>query len=381
MRQIGFPFCPAPMKINLDEFEGGVCDGKINHLQEPCMKLLKIVFILLLGLLAACSTGGGTPTATLPVASPTTATTPATAAASPTAAPSPTSLTLPGKVLLVAPPEAGTALAASARAALTDLTTAAKLAFETRPALLPEELKPEFKIVVLLQAPQNLPALLAAAPQTQFVVLGSGELEAKGNLSVIRQREEVRTFMGGYIITLVASDWRSLGLVPDAPAQLQDAFVNGGRYWCGRCVPLYPPVVLFPLVVVQPAATGAAGWQSALSQQKKSLPQAVYLSPAAQSPELVKALFAQKLVMLGTQSPAAEIRPLWAATLRFDPLVALQKLWPGLLAGKGAQSAEAGLSWTDVNDTIFTEGRQRLAQTTLAGVLDGSIGVYSVPDK
>jgi hypothetical protein len=137
-----------------------------------------------------------------------------------------------------------------------------------------------------------------------------------------------------------------LGLMPDAPAQLQDAFINGGRYWCGRCIPLYPPVVSFPLVAVQPAATGAAGWQGAVTQQQKSVLEAIYLSPAAQSPELLKTLFAQKLVLLGTQAPAAEIRSRWVATLRFDPLPALQKLWPGLLAGKGAQTAEAGLSWT-----------------------------------
>jgi len=346
------------------------------------MKLPKIGLIVLLVLLAACSTGGGgTLAPTLPAATLAAATAPPVAAISPTAVPSPTSPPLPGKVLLVAPPEAGADLAESARAALTDLAGAAKLVFETRPSLQPEEMKPEFKIIVLLQAPSNLPALLAAAPQTQFAVLGNSELEAKGNLSVIRQREEVRSFLGGYIITLVAPDWRSLGLVPDAPAQLRDAFINGGRYWCGRCIPIYPPVVSFPLVVAQPAGTGAAGWQSALSPQQKSVLEGVYLSPAAQTPELLKTLFAQKLLLLGTQTPAAEIRSRWVATLRFDPLPTLQKLWPGLLAGKGAQTAEASLLWTDVNDTIFTPGKQRLARSTLAGVLDGLIGVYSVPDK
>jgi len=344
------------------------------------MKLPKIGLLVLLVLLAACSTGGGgTLVPTLPAGTLSTATAPPVAASSPTAVP--TSLPLPGKVLLVAPPEAGTDLAESARAALADLSGAAKLVLETRPSLLPEEVRPEFKIIVLLQNPPNLPALLAAAPQAQFAVLGNIELEAKGNLSVIRQREEVRSFLGGYIITLVAPDWRSLGLVPAAPAQLQDAFINGGRYWCGRCIPLYPPVVSFPLVVAQPDGTGAAGWQSALGSQQKSVLAGIYLSSGAQSPELLKTLFAQKLLLLGTQTPAAEIRSRWVATLRFDPIPALQKLWPGLLAGKGAQTAEASLSWTDVNDALFTPGKQRLAHSTLAGVLDGSIGLYSVPDK
>ncbi len=347
------------------------------------MKLLKWIFPVLVALLAACS-AGGSPTPTLPVANTAApvATLPATAAASPTPAPAATALPpAQGKVLLVAPPEAGTDLANSARAALADLAAAAKLAFETRPALQPADLKPEMKIIVLLQAPANLAELLAAAPQSQFAVVGGSELEAKGNLSVIRQREEVRSFMAGYILTLVVTDWRSLGLLPDAPTQLQEAFINGGRYWCGRCVPLYPPVVLFPLVAVQPAGAGVAAWQGAVSQAQKSVVQGVYLSPAAQSAELAKALFTQKLTLLGTQTPAAEVQPRWVATLRFNALPTLQKLWPALLAGKGAQTADAGLEWTDINETIFTVGKQRLAQNTLTGVLDGSIGLFSVPEK
>ena len=52
-----------------------------------------------------------------------------------------------------------------------------------------------------------------------------------------------------------------------------------------------------------------------------------------------------------------------------------------VLAGKGGQSANASVAWTDVNETFFSPGRQRLAKEVLAGLLDGTINPFSVPDK
>lgn len=300
-------------------------------------------------------------------------------AASPSPAPVATLLPTPGQnmVILVAPPEAGPLMAQ----ALTALAASTHWAFETRPTLTAAELKPEFKIVVFLQTPPDLPAWLAAAPQTQFVVTGGSELEAKANLSVIRQREEFRSFMAGYITVLVAPDWRGLGLMPAAPAQLVDAFINGGRFWCGRCIPIHGPVVLFPLVSALPAGTALADWQKAVSTQQKNVIESIYISPEAYSLELVKSLFTQKLILVGSQPPAAEITPLWAATLSFDPVPALQKIWPDLAAAKGGQTADASLAWSSVNEDWFSVGKQRLAQDILTSLLNGTIGPFSVPTQ
>ena len=342
-------------------------------------KLALFVFVLLL---AACSSAPSpvVPAATATLAAPQTpqpSAVPATAAAA-TPAPQPSPTAGQGRVVLVAPAELGAAVIDPLRAALTDLASGAKLGLESRAALAAGELKPEYKIIIYLQAPTDLPALLAAAPQAQFVVVGGADLEAKGNLSVIRQREEFRAFLAGYISVLAAPDWRSLGLLPDNAA-LQDAFINGGRYWCGRCIPSFAPQIAFPLAVAQPAGSPAANWQAGYGQQQKNIIQAVYISSQAYSPELVKFLFSQKLVLLGTQPPSAELTPLWAATLRFDALPALQKLWPAVSGGKGGQSADAALQWSDVNESLFSPGRQRLAAQTLAGLLDGTIGPFSIP--
>jgi hypothetical protein len=339
------------------------------------------IFILFLSACGASQTVAPTTAATQSISTSVAAT---MAVLSPTTA-SPTAVPTPGlgKVILVTQgTSAGSEsdpLAQPVTAALKDLVVPLKWGVETRQSPLKEEIQSAWKVLIFTEPPANLAELQAAAPQTQFIVLGDGNLEARGNLSVIRLREEFRVFMAGYITTLVASDWRSLGLLPAAPANLQDAFLSGGRYWCGRCIPVHGPVVLFPLVSVQAAGAAAGEWQQAVAGQQKNVLEAVYLSPAAHSPALVKALFSQKLVLTGAAYPGDEYSRLWAATLSFDPIPALQKLWPNVSAGKGGQLADAGLVWSNVNDDLFGAGKQRLAKDALAGLLDGTISPFSVP--
>jgi hypothetical protein len=327
------------------------------------------IFILMSFILSACGGSTSTPVvaeATVTAAAPTR---PA-ATLAPTLAPTP--VPAQGKVVLVAPEGEKTV-----RAALQSLVAEAKLAFEARSALKKEDLRPEWKIVVLLQAPDDLPGLLSAAPATQFLLLGDAQPAA--NLSVIRQDELQRAFVAGYITALVAPDWRAGGLLPADPATLVDAFVNGGRYWCGRCIPHYAPLVLFPIAVTQPAGAALTGWQDALNQMNKSILQAVYASPQASTPELLKAMVNQNLIVVGTSTPTSEVQGRYATSVVFDPLPALKKLWPDLLAGKGGAQAPATLTWADVNEAYFTPGKQRLALEVTAGLADGTIGPLSVP--
>lgn len=335
-------------------------------------------FLLFLAMfLSACGAGQTAVPTAAPTHSVSTAVAATMAALSPTP-PAPTPAPTPGqgKVLLVA--RGADPLAQALSAALKDLAAGSKWALETRPALAKAEVQPDWKVVVFLEPPANLAELQSAAPQAQFVVLGGSELEAKGSLSVIRQREEFRAFLAGFITTLVAGDWRSLGLLANAPANLQDAFLNGGRYWCGRCIPVHGPVVLFPLVSALAPGAAAGEWQSAVTAQQKNVLESVYLSPGAYSPELAKALFTQKLVLVGSAYPGDEYSRLWAATLGFDPIPGLKKIWPEVAAGKGGQSADASLAWSHVNEDLFTVGKQRLAQDALTGLLDGTISPFSV---
>lgn len=151
-------------------------------------RIVYLVFILSFVLAACSAAGSATP---LPTAGSTPPQTPGAASAVPQATVSPQPSPEPGRVILVASPTADAADAAqieAARGALSTAATSAGLMLETRPALRAEEISAAVRLVVFLHAPSDLAALTAAAPKTQFLLVG-GEQAAGGNLSVIRQAE------------------------------------------------------------------------------------------------------------------------------------------------------------------------------------------------
>lgn len=281
----------------------------------------------------------------------------------------------PGKVLFVAPDPAA---AAAIQAGVSKLAAASQFTLESVNSLQPANLSPEVRIVVLLSAPDNLNDLLAAAPRVQFVVVGVTGLETHPNLSVITSQPEQVAYVAGFIATIISGDWRSAGLLPDTPATIQDAFLNGGRYFCGRCVPIHGPIVLFPLAAALPAGSSLAAWQDAVTQLQTKILQTVYVDPSISSPDLLKLLADQHLLLVGGQSPSQGLRSLWVATVSSDLLAPLTALWPDLVAGNGGKSMPAALLVSDINPDYLTLGKQRLMQDVITGLQTGTLGPLTV---
>lgn len=347
-----------------------------QHGTIPGMKnRISLLFILLFLLpLSACAALQATPTAT-----------PATATVKTTNAPAPsptvavaTATTAPLKVLLVAPEQPGDSLAQTARTLLADLATQAKLTLEMRPSIQPNELTGNIKIVIFLAQPANLTELLAAAPTTQFAVVTASDLAAKGHLSVVRANPEHLAFTAGFITTLMAGDWRSAGLVPDQPKTLLEAFQNGGRYWCGRCAPNFAPVVFFPVGASLPSSSSAPAWQAEFEKLKRNVIESVYIPAEVGTPALLEYMTQQKVILVGGNPPSEALKARWAVTIRQDVLAALKSLWPELVAAKGGKQVNAAITFSDINESLFSPGKQRLVLEVIQGLGDGTIAPLSV---
>jgi len=336
------------------------------------MKKTFLLLVLLASLLAACANTSPAPATPSPAA----ATQPAGStplAASPTPAP-PTATSAPGKVLLVAPDSAGAAVGAK----LKELAAASKFTLQSQASLTASDLTPEVRIVVLLAAPDGLSDLIASAPKVQFLALGLPNLQAGSNLSLITAQPEQVAFVAGFIATIISEDWRSAGLLPDAPASLQDAFLNGGRYYCGRCIPIHGPIVLFPLASALPAGSSLDAWQTAVTQLQTKILETVYVDPSISSPDLLSLLAKQNLVLVGGLPPTLDIASQWAATVSLDFAAPLAALWPTLVQGKGGQTSAAAVQVTDINPALLTPGKQRLLQDVITGLQSGTIGPLTV---
>jgi hypothetical protein len=338
-----------------------------------------VLIVLLPALvLAACSSATQSPdpvTGTPSIA--------AQATATETQAPLPSPTSPPGKVLLVS-----TLPGQGLEAALADLIATGDLVLETRPALQPAELDEGVRVVVFAAPPPDLAEMLAAAPGVQFVVVSAVDATPTGNLSVIRVRSEHQAFLAGFISAVFAADWRAGGLLPaDGPlgAGLQDAFVNGGRYYCGVCAPGWPLGLYYPQVGALPAASDGPTWQAAAAEMfdngKVNL---FFVSAEAAQPEAYsylqgKVQFDTPVWLVGTQSPPEELRDQWLATVRLDATAALREIWPAVSSGQGGQEVDAALVIEDVAEDYQDEGRMRLAEELLAEIEAGRIYPFTLP--
>jgi len=340
-------------------------------------RISHLVLTLLLGsslLLASCEAVMPAPTST-----PTPAYT-ATPADTATPAPTPTPTQAPPLGVLLAGPEADPAQVSLYQTALSEIVASAGLRWQVRQRLEAADLGPELKLVVALPPDPGVAALAAAAPQAQFLAIGINGLEAGGNLSVAGAqgpRADQQGFIAGVIAAMMAPDWR-VGVISVSDTvegkAARNGFINGVTYFCGLCRQLYPPYVYdYPLYVELPTGASSAEWQALANYMIDHLANAVYVYPGVDDPAMLELLAASNVTILGSGAPSDSVRPHWAVSLASDPLGQVQEVLPQIIAGQGGQNLPLPLGFAEVNAELFSPGKQRLAEQTLADLLAGYI--------
>ena len=313
--------------------------------------------------------------------------TPKTPAATPTetvlpsATPEPTATSQPGMVWLIAPQGTDQAVGQVTADYLSQASSQAGLLFETHPEFDQTGAPDSLKAVFSLDTSADFSGLAAAMPDTQFVLIGSDLPDAGANLSTIDLQPDQQLFVAGYIATLVASDFRSAGLFIDSDPRLtaeQDSFLNGAHYLCGRCVPVYAPIVLFPQTTTIPAGADTASLNAAFANLDQNWIQTLYLAPGAMDPDFMAALVSQEVAMIGTQAPPEAVAGNWIATVSVDVTNALDQVWPKVIAGEGGQQASAAVNLQDINASWLTPGKQDMVKLVIQDLSAGWVSSRSV---
>ncbi|MHC1783001.1 MAG: hypothetical protein AB9891_09650 [Anaerolineaceae bacterium] len=311
------------------------------------------------------------------------------ASATPTAAietlapaipPTPIPTDAAGRIILVAPGGVDPARIAPIQAVLQELSDAAGFAFEVRTDIPTGVIAANWKAIFLLGSLPNQDELAAGAPATQFVAFDGIEIKPAANVSFLRVNPAYRAFMAGYIGALVAPDWRVGGLLPSENAALEDAFINGGQYWCGRCGQNNPPFTEFPATQTLLADSTPMEWQTAVGELLKFNTEVIYVSPEATSPELLVSLAGLNLSFVGSQTPPDQVREKWVATLTQDVTGTIRSIWPELIAGHGGKTYDVALEVTDINEFYLSPGKVRLIEETMAALTGGFISPFTVEE-
>jgi hypothetical protein len=283
-----------------------------------------------------------------------------------------------GRVILATPIGVDDAQREFIQPILHELSEEAGFALEVRTDIPTGVIAGNWKAVFLLGNLPNQDELAASAPATQFVAFDGVDIQPAANVSYLRVNPAYRAFMAGYIGALVAPDWRVGGLLPADDAALEDAFINGSRYWCGRCGQSAPPFAQFPLAQTMMSGSSPLQWQTAVGELTKYNTEVIYISPEATSPELLVSLAGLNLTFVGSQTPPDQVRERWAATLAQDVPGTLRGMWPDLMAGVGGKTYDATLEVTDINEYYISAGKARLIKETLEALTTGLISPFSV---
>ncbi len=288
--------------------------------------------------------------------------------------PTPTQTPVPGKLVLIANSPAGTQWS-DVKSKAAELAASSGLTYEERASLQVSEISADWKIVILLAYDPLLSDALTAAPYVQFIVFSEQELGMATHLNVIRVRWEYQAFMAGYLSTIITPDWRMSGLFPpgETGTRLEEAFLNGGHYYCGICNSILSPVKRFPLSGFIAADASTEAWQTAIETLRSNILYSFYVAPESANPEMLVYLAQSGMVLVGGETPPDELRPRWAATVKLDFVGALEQIWAMTLEGEGGNVVDTPVLITDVNEDYFSPGKQRLVEETQQELLEGWI--------
>jgi hypothetical protein len=259
------------------------------------------------------------------------------------------------------------------------------LQYRTLAGLTAADLTTGTRIVVFASDPGNVNELGSAAPQTQFLILGASAVSAGGNISTIKADPADMAFMAGYITELLAYDWRAAGLLTSDSSlgdKYTDAFTNGARYVCGRCLPYYSPLVEFPVVSAQPSASDETTWASDAAALGDYFLSSVFIDPAAANISVANAVSAKPIDMESVTFISTTDVPdngiTWDALLAADYVPSVKNMLPLLLSGQGGNQADATIILTAVNTEEISPARQDLFNQTAADLAAGKIEPLSI---
>jgi len=265
-----------------------------------------------------------------------------------------------------------------------DLAQAHGMRFQVRNTLAIADVEmesPALKIVVAMPPDPGLVALAAAAPGVQFLAVGIPDLIAAGNLTTIAAEGRPvgqQAFLAGYIAALLSSEWR-VGILTEkdtAAGQLAEAsFINGYHFYCGLCTnPNFSqPRYNYPIHIEIPLDVPAGQYPAYSDVLLDYYVNVAYVYPGLATPELLHYMASNRLVLIGESLLIEDIRPNWAVSIEPDILLAVEQIFPDLVAGLGGQNIPTPLFLTDINPNLLTDGKLRLVEQVLADLQAGYI--------
>ena len=247
---------------------------------------------------------------------------------------------------------------------------------EVRPL---QEFNPGTRVVVVLPPDPGLQTIATENPEIQFLAIGIPGLQPGSNLNIIGPdgfREDRIAFIAGYISTVLTKDWRS-GLINQAPSEwttaIYQSFTNGMVYYCGICQLTYPPYYDYPISTSLSEGATDGDWETAVNTLMSQSVKTVFIYSSEYHLPTLENLSQNGIALLGCHSPSASLEKSWITTIRFAPEIKIQDHWDDLVNRNGGWVEEIPIILDDVNEELFSIGKQDWVQEIIDDVVRGYI--------
>lgn len=172
-----------------------------------------------------------------------------------------------------------------------------------------ENLISSAELVVVMDPEENWINLSANFSNATFLFISEKQLPLSKNGYQIKLLPAEFYFLAGYTSALVSNDWRISGILPDisydntSAAQL---FSNGVHYLCGLCLPVYTPLVRFPVTASLSSTANQDSIFSAISELSVNRPETVYIQSEFLTSETSIDLRNNGLTIISNQNTGTE---------------------------------------------------------------------------
>lgn len=249
--------------------------------------------------------------------------------------------------------------------------------YEFRSNLNGSPLPQNLKAMVMIADEPNILELIGESNGVKILSVGlAQEADLIPNLTLIDLPENgqaVEGFVAGYIAAMQTEEWRvgMLGFADQSDYRI--GFINGAIYFCGLCLPQYPPYEDYPLFVEVNDGAEFEELKAGVDLLVQKDIQIVYLAPGTDDSELILYLSQLGINMIGNQRPPSVPETLWIASVSWDWLSAVEDALPKMLSDDYSNKLAPKILVGDVDQNVFSLSRQTLVYEIIENLADGII--------
>jgi len=241
----------------------------------------------------------------------------------------------------------------------------------------------EFTHLVLFNPAPEIIQNISNVKTAHIIIVGNQIEEDPGHsTSFVQYSGGDQFFIAGTLAAIISDDWRIAGLFPDETSHetsIAQVFKNGVLYICGRCTPVYGPIVSFPVTASLSEAESQEITLSAYKNLAANRINTIYIPSNYLFSELVLLLHQNKIRIISDQILNGEQADWVDYAVIFDLTEAIMKAIKNPASDDQHTVFPVDFKIISNNEYEISPGKLDYLNQIIMDIGNGYIFPYSVP--